>query len=86
VWSDGRNISGKIFPQYFPADELLDGQTANERPDLVTRVFEQKLKELHDDIFNKRMFGRVLAYIQCVEFQKRGNPHAHILVTLEKVS
>uniref|UniRef100_A0A915ERA2 MHD domain-containing protein n=1 Tax=Ditylenchus dipsaci TaxID=166011 RepID=A0A915ERA2_9BILA len=43
--------------------------------------FRQKLKELIEDIKNG-CFGRVAAYTYVVEFQKRGLPHAHILVIL----
>ena len=33
-----------------------------------------------------RFFGRVLAYIYVIEFQKRGLPHCHILITLSSQS
>jgi hypothetical protein len=64
-------------------DELLPGQTAADRPDLVTRVFQLKKKALLKDIYEKRIFGSVPAYVYCIEFQKRGLPHMHLLVWLE---
>jgi len=55
---------------------------ANDRPDLVARVFYVKLKALMHDITVGRIFGNVNAYVYTVEFQKRGLPHAHILIIL----
>jgi len=63
-------------------DALLPGQTANDRPDICARVFELKLKDIKADIFNRHVFGRVIGHIHVIEFQKRGLPHAHILVIL----
>ena len=60
--------------------ELMDGQTAADRPDLVARVFKIKLSEFMKDI--KTIFGQVLAYVRVTEFQKRGLPHAHILIII----
>lgn len=54
----------------------------NFRPDIIVRVFKIKLKELFDVIVRKKIFGVVVAIIYTIEFQKRGLPHAHILITL----
>ncbi len=43
-------------------------------------MFKIKLKELINDIHKKRILGRMIAGIYVVEFQKRGLPHAHILI------
>jgi len=51
---------------------LLPGQTAADRPDLVSRVFELKKKELINDLYNKQIFGTTVAYVHTIEFQKRG--------------
>jgi len=59
---------------------LLLGQQPQDRPDLVTRVFKIKLKELINDIHKKHILGRTIARIYVVEFQKRGLPHAHIFI------
>ncbi|KAG2787057.1 hypothetical protein PC116_g28979 [Phytophthora cactorum] len=61
----------------------MDGlsKTAQDRPDIVARVWQLKLgAELKD--LNEGVLGRVRARIYVVEFQKRGLPHAHILVIL----
>lgn len=55
---------------------------ASDRPELVARVFHAKLKQLMSDITENRVFGNVDAYVYTVEFQKRGLPHAHILIIL----
>jgi hypothetical protein len=62
--------------------ELKEGETANDRPDLVARVFRIKLQALLDDLFKQHVFGKAQARIFVVEFQKRGLPHAHILLIL----
>jgi hypothetical protein len=59
---------------------LLLGQEPQDQPNLVTRVFKIKLKELINNIHKKHILGRTIAGIYVVEFQKRGLPHAHILI------
>ncbi len=59
---------------------LLLGQQPQDRLDLVTRVFKIKLKELINDIHKKHILGCTIAGIYVIEFQKRGLPHAHILI------
>ena len=49
---------------------------------IVARVFNLKLKELLDDYYEKRVFGRMVARAYIIEFQKRGLPHAYILLVL----
>ncbi|XP_024200595.1 uncharacterized protein LOC112203930 [Rosa chinensis] len=64
--------------------ELLPGQTPQDRPDLVTRVFHAKFEQLKEDIINKGVLGKVAAHAFVVEFQKRGLPHVHMLIMLEE--
>ncbi|KAG3182904.1 hypothetical protein C6341_g5720 [Phytophthora cactorum] len=62
-------------------EKIPDGQTAQGRPDIVAWVWQLKLgAELKD--LDEGVLGRVRARIYVVEFQKRGLPHAHILVIL----
>ncbi|KAG2982005.1 hypothetical protein PC120_g24722 [Phytophthora cactorum] len=62
-------------------EKIPDGQTAQDRDDIVARVWQLKLgAELKD--LDEGVLGRVHARIYVVEFQKRGLPHAHILVIL----
>jgi hypothetical protein len=62
--------------------ELKDCQESSDRPDLVARVFNIKLKALMKDLTCSNIFGKIIAHIHVVEFQKRGLPHAHILLIL----
>ena len=63
-------------------DNLRAGEEAVDRPDLTARVFRAKLKELMRLLVKHSVLGKVLAYTYAVEFQKRGLPHAHILLIL----
>ncbi|XP_048568739.1 uncharacterized protein LOC125549342 isoform X1 [Triticum urartu] len=55
-------------------NELLPGQTAQDRPDIVARVFYGKLEHMKYMLFKKHILGVVVAYVYVVEFQKRGLP------------
>ena len=58
------------------------GWSENDRADLVARVFAMKLKIILADITDNKIFGKVLAYVYSIEWQKRGNPHAHCVFWL----
>jgi hypothetical protein len=60
---------------------LFPGQTASDRPILVVRVFHAKLNSLIKEI-RGGVLGDWAAYLYTIEFQKRGLPHAHIIVFL----
>jgi hypothetical protein len=64
-------------------NELLPGQTAADRPDLVVRAFYAKQKQLIKDI-EDGIFGKALAYVFVIEFQKRGLPHMHCIIFLDQ--
>ena len=61
-------------------NELMQGQSAIDRHDLVARVFRLKVKKLMSVITNGGIFGEVLCYIYSIEWQKRGLPHGRILL------
>lgn len=61
---------------------LYPGQSSTDRHDITARVFKQKLKSLMDLIVKHKVFGEVRCWMYSVEWQKRGLPHAHILVWL----
>jgi hypothetical protein len=68
------------------ASQLRPGQTYTDIPVVVCRVFKQKLSRLMKT-FRHSMFpnaGGLVYSIQRVEFQKRGLPHAHILLKYAK--
>lgn len=60
--------------------ELELGQSSSDRPDLTARIFKMKLNALMHDLVQKHVLGKVIGHIHVVEFQKRGLPHAHILL------
>jgi hypothetical protein len=71
-------------------DALEAGQDWTDRPDVVCRVFKLKLQEFMHDLrkgtFFKDKIGRAWGSkytLHVIEFQKRGLPHAHILVRLD---
>ncbi|XP_023748017.1 uncharacterized protein LOC111896240 [Lactuca sativa] len=63
-------------------DELLPGQSAQDRPDLVARVFHAKLEDLKVQLFQRHIIGVVGSYVYVIEFQKCGLPHAHFLLIM----
>lgn len=64
-------------------EALKPGQQPCDRPDIIARVFNMKFRELMTDITKNQIFGKVLAKVHVIEFQKRGLPHAHILLILD---
>ena len=64
--------------------ELLPGQSARDRHDIVSRVFHLNLKKLMNMITKCKIFGPVLCFMYSVEWQKRGLPHAHLLLWFEE--
>ncbi|XP_024873836.1 uncharacterized protein LOC112455867, partial [Temnothorax curvispinosus] len=65
-------------------ENLLPGQQPADRPDICARVFNIKKDYLIDVIVRQKFFGEVLAYVYVIEFQKRGLPHIHLLITLKR--
>ena len=65
-------------------DALLPGQSPEDRPDLVARIFHMKVKAIMHEIYKGGVLGQAVAYIYTVEFQKRGLPHVHLLVFLAR--
>ncbi|XP_074337453.1 uncharacterized protein LOC141674642 [Apium graveolens] len=61
---------------------LIGKKDDSNRVDIVCRVFEIKLQQLMHYIKKEQPFGRVMACLYTIEFQKRGLPHAHILIFL----
>ena len=59
---------------------LLPGQTAADRPDVVTRVFRLELDHMMKFIVQKKLLGHIVAFFYVIEWQKRGLPHAHIVL------
>ncbi|XP_074309151.1 uncharacterized protein LOC141643752 [Silene latifolia] len=60
------------------------GLNPEDRPDILSRVFKIKLEELMIDLKERHIFGRVRADLRSFISQKRGLPHAHILLFLHR--
>ena len=62
-------------------EELFEQQTAADHHDLISWIFKLKLQTLLHDIYygTTSIFGKMVALIYVIAWQKRGPPHAHIL-------
>jgi hypothetical protein len=67
-------------------EQLLPGETPQDRQDVVSRVYHAKLRDLREFMVVKGHFGKVAAWAHLTEFQKRGLPHEHFLLIMEKNS
>jgi hypothetical protein len=65
-------------------EHLKPGQTAADRPDIVSRVFKLKLDALKKRLREK--WGLRIYEIGVIEYQDRGYPHAHIVTKLTQNS
>ena len=65
-------------------ENIPEGQDHYNRPDLTARGFKVMLDDVMTEIVDKGIFGHVCACTYVIEFQKRGLPHAHLLVWVEK--
>lgn len=54
------------------------------RPDIVARVFIDKATEFLKDLTKRQIMGPVSGYILSLEHQKRGMPHLHVLLIVDK--
>jgi len=61
----------------------LKGVQNSDKLTIIARFFKMKLRYILEDIFKNNIFGNVKANMHVIEFQKRGLPHAHILIILE---
>ncbi|XP_013694335.2 uncharacterized protein LOC106398304 [Brassica napus] len=58
---------------------------AEDRSDIICRIFKIKLDSLMDALTKKNILGETSASMYTIEFQKRGLPHAHILLFMKKI-
>ena len=62
---------------------LFPGQQPTDRPDLIARIFRLKVKELLADC-KRGIFGPYAGHVYTIEYQKRGLPHMHLLLFLQR--
>ncbi|AQK91784.1 Helicase [Zea mays] len=65
-------------------EDLYKGLSPQDRPDLVVRIFRAKLEELKKRLTKQHILGKIWAYVYVVEFQKRGLPHAHFVLIMQR--
>ncbi len=65
--------------------QLLDGQTAFDRPDVTAAVFKSRLDQMMMNIWNGTYFDdREPPYtFHMIQYQYRGLPHAHLVACLD---
>lgn len=68
------------------AENLEYSQTAQDRPDLVARVFRLRFLAMIDNVTRKGRLGHCLCWVWTIEFQKRALPHAHVLLIMDQAS
>ncbi|KAK1400269.1 Helicase [Heracleum sosnowskyi] len=71
------------WPEINGMQQLIGQKNDINRVDIICRVFEIKLYQLMQDLRKEQPFGKVTACVYTIEFQKRGLPHAHILLFLD---
>ncbi|GJW73349.1 DNA helicase, partial [Tanacetum coccineum] len=77
------NVKWSEITDYMAEFPLL---TTTDRADIVDRVFEMKIQQFVKYLRDEQPFGRVVAVLYTVEFQKRGLPHCHTLIWLHEAS
>ncbi|KAM2613605.1 hypothetical protein TB2_028330 [Malus domestica] len=73
-----------ILPTSFTDLRDKPGCKAEDRPDLISRIFKAKLDHMIKYLKSGKPFGDVESVLYTVEFQKRGLPHCHILLWVKK--
>ena len=62
---------------------IAEYDKVEDRSDIVVRVFDGKVKQIKKYLVKEKIFGPVVSLIYVTEFQKRGLPHAHMLLKVE---
>ncbi|KAI9124307.1 hypothetical protein K1719_005607 [Acacia pycnantha] len=57
-----------------------DGLKPCDKPEILSRVFHMKLDKLMRILKDEKILGSIKADVYTVKFQKRGLPHAHIIL------
>lgn len=65
-------------------EQISVRQNPEELPDIIARVFNMKLEALEEEFYSGGIFGKCIAHLRVIEFQKRGLRHAHILIILHE--
>ncbi|XP_075707181.1 LOW QUALITY PROTEIN: uncharacterized protein LOC142741727 [Rhinoderma darwinii] len=68
----------------FTCNSTWKEQSATDRHDLVARVFRQKVIKFMNVLTKGKVFEETQCFMCTIEWQKRGLPHAHILIWLKE--
>lgn len=63
-------------------ENLKHNQTPDSRPDLIAIIFKLKLDQYLYDLKERNVCGVTIGSQYSIEYQKRGLPHAHLLLFL----
>ncbi|GJW79427.1 DNA helicase [Tanacetum coccineum] len=72
------------WPEIVEYMEDFPGLTTADRADVVDRVFEMKIHQFMKYLRDVKPFGKIIAIVYAVEFQKRGLPHCHTLIWVDE--
>jgi hypothetical protein len=64
--------------------EIPPGDKAYNHPTVTTHIFHLKAQHVIFQLTKMRRLGTVIAYVYTIEYQKRGLPHMHLMVTLDE--
>ncbi|GKA62881.1 DNA helicase [Tanacetum coccineum] len=77
------NIKWSEITEYMADFPLL---TTTDRADIVDRVFEMKVQQFVKYLRDAQPFGKTVAVLYTIEFQKRGLPHCHTLLWIHNAA
>ncbi|KAI9090338.1 hypothetical protein K1719_028673 [Acacia pycnantha] len=78
--STGRHV---ILPSSFTGEASFDLDELKPcKKDILSMMFYIKLDKLMHTLKEEKIFGTIKAEVYTIEFQKRGLPHAHIILWL----
>src|SRR5712672_776537 len=75
-WTDAPDLVNRVFLDKFLVSDYLIG--------VGILLYLPSLKQFKDEILKHHLFGPVVHFIASIEFQKRGGPHAHMLIRLDE--
>ncbi|KAA6355890.1 MAG: putative ATP-dependent DNA helicase PIF1 [Streblomastix strix] len=71
-------------PRWDEIISIIGFDSPANHPNIVSKILIIMQQELLDDIVKHHILGKVSCYCYRIEFQKRGLPHAHILITFQQ--
>ena len=63
---------------------LMGASSVNDRADIITPAFNLRFQAFLADIWQRSALGRVSGHSYAIESQKKGLPHAHLLLILHR--